>query len=165
MAGVIDLKGRLTIKNNKARATRQIVLSVESTEIPVVRRLARMTGGRPEARPQAPLKDWMRRGCNDHCPEPHVHIHDHREMPPNLRWTLTGASAAVVMITLLPFLTVDKGFEEVIEEIVESVPLAGQGATAVLRSLKRLSDLGWDLPERFEQAIQGWQPNLVEVDA
>ena len=156
MAGVIDLKGRLVIKNNKMRVSRQIVLLVESTEIPVIRRLARMTGSQTEARPQSPLKEWMRRACNDHCPEAHVHVEDTRNMPPAMRWQLTGASAAVVLMTLSPFLTVDKGFEEIVDEILSVTPLTGQGSTAVLNSLRRLNDLGWEMPEEFKEAVEGW---------
>lgn len=166
MAGIIDLKGRLTIKNNKMRATRQIVLAVESTEIAVVRRLGRLTGSRAEARPHSPLKDWMRRGCNDHCPEAHVHVTDTRVMPAALRWNLTGAPAAVVMSTLLPFLTVDKGFEEVIPEILSVTSLSGQGAHAVLSSLLRLRELGWDMPEEFAEAVDGFGTRFkVAVEA
>jgi hypothetical protein len=154
MAGVLDLKGRIQVKNNRQRATRQIVLLVESSELLVIRRLARMTGSRAEAMVSRPLKEWMRRGCNDHCPEAHVHVGDDRIMPAVSRWTLTGAGAAVVLTALLPFLTVERGWEEAINEIMASTPLTGQGATAVLGSLNRLRELGWELPERFEAAVE-----------
>lgn len=153
MAGVIDLKGRILVKQNKMRKTRQIVLAVESAERPVIKRLARMTGTNPEYMAQRPLKDWMRRGCNDHCPEAHIHIHDEREMPPMSRWTITGAGAATVLTTLLPFLATDRGWEDLIKEVLDNTPLTGQGATAVLGSLNRLRELGWDLPEKFEAAL------------
>lgn len=163
MAGVIDLKGRIVVKNNRMRKTRQIVLAVESSERAVIKRLSRMTGTNPETMPQRPLKEWMRRGCNDHCPEAHVHINDEREMAAMSRWTITGAGAATVLSALLPFLATDRDWEDAIEEIVASVPLTGQGASAVLGSLRRLQGLGWDLPERFEAAVSPGQqdPSLV----
>jgi hypothetical protein len=154
MAGVIDLKGRVVIKNNKLRATRQIVLGVETSERPVIRRLARMTGTNPEQHPPKPIKDWMRRACSDHCPDAHIHIHDERIMPPVSRWTVTGAGAAVILSALTPFLTTDRDWEDVIQEIMSNTPLTGQGAAAVLRSLDRLRELGWDMPEVFENALE-----------
>lgn len=160
MAGVIDLKGRMLIKQNKMRKTRQIVLAVESAERPVIKRLSAITGTSPEYHAVRPIKDWMRRACNDHCPEAHVHVHDEREMPAVSRWTITGAAAATVLSALLPFLTTDRGWEDYIQEIMETVPLTGQGATAVLGSLNRLRELGWDLPEKFEGAM-----DLVKVEA
>jgi hypothetical protein len=154
MAGVLDLKGRIVIKANKMRQTRQIVLAVESSERPVIKRLARMTGTSPESQVQRPIKDWMRRACSDHCPDAHIHIHDERVMPPVSRWTITGAGAAVILLALLPFLATDRDWEDAIAEIMGATPLSGQGATAVLGQLHRLRELGWDLPEAFENALE-----------
>lgn len=74
VAGIIDLKVMIVRKNNKRRKTPQIVLLVDCKEDRVVRRLARLTGTAPEAHSQHPLKPFMRRGCKEHCKEPHIHV-------------------------------------------------------------------------------------------
>src|SRR6185503_19478151 len=95
MAGVIDLKGRLIRKKNKTRATPQVVLIVETKEYMVVKELSSLTGTSPETMDRRPLREWMRKGCSEHCPEAHVHVGDseyeHLYMPPIARWTITGA--------------------------------------------------------------------------
>src|SRR6188474_1767126 len=110
MAGIVDLKGRLVYKNNKTRATPQVVLTVETKEYPIVKALGVLTGTRAEFRRAQPLKEFMRRACADHCPEAHVHVADEREMPQVARWTITGAGMVVVLSNLMPYLTVDRGY-------------------------------------------------------
>ena len=97
MAGVIDLKGRLTYKKNRTRATRQITLTVDSKEHLVVRRLCGMTDTKPEFRTTSPLSpEILRRNCVEHCPEAHTHVEGSWQYG-SIRWTVTGASMVVVM--------------------------------------------------------------------
>ena len=72
MAGIFDLKALVITKHNNRRATPQLVLSVQSTNLGVIDRLAQLTGTAPEARERR-IKDWMRKGCVEHCPQAHVH--------------------------------------------------------------------------------------------
>jgi hypothetical protein len=157
MAGVIDLKGRLVRKKNKTRATPQIVLIVETKEYAVVKNLGHLTGTSPEQIERKSLKEWMRKGCTEHCPEAHVHIGDveyeHLYMPPIARWTITGAGMVVVLSNLMPFLQIDRGYTKAIEEVMINTPLSGHGSTAVLNSIRRLKLLGWDLPEDYDKAM------------
>jgi hypothetical protein len=154
MAGIVDLKGRLVYKNNKMRATPQVVLTVESKEYPVVKALGALTGTRAEFRKAQPLKEFMRRACSDHCPEAHVHVSDEREMPQIARWTITGAGMVVVLTNLMPYLTVDRGYGEAIEQVRQSTTLTGQGSGMVLMSLQRLQSLDWELPEDYAEALR-----------
>jgi hypothetical protein len=157
MAGVIDLKGRLVRKNNKLRKTQQIVLIVETKEQLVIKELGSLTGTSPEQIERRPLKEWMRRGCTEHCPEAHIHVGDELEqlfMPPISRWTITGAGMVVVMTNLMPFIQIDRGYSEAIEEVIANTPLTGQGSAAVVSSIRRLSLLGWDLPEDYQVAME-----------
>jgi len=158
MAGVIDLKGRLIRKKNKTRATPQVVLIVETKEYMVVKELSSLTGTSPETMDRRPLREWMRKGCSEHCPEAHVHVGDseyeHLYMPPIARWTITGAGMVVVLSNLMPFLQIDRGYTEAIEEVTINTPLSGQGSSAVLSSIRRLSLLGWNLPEAYEKAME-----------
>lgn len=154
MAGVIDMKGRITYKNNKRRNTHQIVLTVESKEISIVRGLGAMTGTNPELMAAQVKPDFMRRNCTSHCPDPHTHIDgDDPSMPQMGRWTITGAGMAVVLTNLLPFLTIDRGFDQAIEKATNQIVLSGQGSGMVKQSLRRLHKLGWELPIMFAAAI------------
>lgn len=151
MAGVIDLKGKIIYKNNKARATRQIVLYVESTQIAIVRELARMIGTNPEMKKVPDKADFYRRPCTDHCPTEHSHVN--AEFPQVARWTVSGAAAAVVLLNLAPYMRVDKGFDAVIIQIFEQATLSGQGSAATIAALRRLENLGWTLPTQFSNEI------------
>jgi hypothetical protein len=157
VAGVIDLRGRLITKNNRQRATPQMVLMVESKETRVIRELSNLTGTRPEEMNQRPLKDFMRRGCSEHCPEAHIHIHDEddRVMPPIARWTVTGAGMYVVLSNVLPYIQIDRGYTEAMDTVLANTVLLGQGSAAVRASLQRLYSLGWELPEEFKEAVSG----------
>jgi hypothetical protein len=150
MAGVIDLKGRVTEKDNKLRkSSKQTTMMVETREIHIVRELASLTGTIPETRQRAPLKEWMRRGCTEHCPEQHIHVEDTREMPAMARWTISGSALAVVLYNLMPFLITQEEYKELYDRLIKEAPLHGQGSGAVVAAIRRLAYLGWDLPEEF----------------
>lgn len=156
MAGVIDLKGRLTYKKNRTRATRQITLTVDSKEHLVVRRLCGMTGTKPEFRTTSPLSAelLLRRNCIEHCPEPHTHIDTNSWQYGSIRWTVTGAAMVVVMDDIEPYLTVDRAYQEAINEVLADVSLDGRGSIAVVSSLIRLHDLGWTIRQPFLHAVE-----------
>lgn len=154
MAGVVDLKGRLLYKNNRQRATPQVVLMVETKEYPIIKALGALTGTRAEFKKAQPLKDFMRRSCADHCPEAHIHVGDEREMPQVARWTITGAGMVVVLTNLMPYLTIDRGYTEAIEQVRSATALEGQGSGMVMVSLQRLMVLGWELPDEYAKALQ-----------
>lgn len=154
MAGVVDLKGRLIYKKNRQRATPQVVLMVESKEYSIVRALGALTGTKAEFKKAQPLKEFMRRGCSDHCPEAHVHVSDDREMPQVARWTITGAGMVVVLTNLMPYLTIDRGYTEAIEQARGNTALEGQGSGMVMMSLQRLQSLDWELPMEYAQALR-----------
>lgn len=164
MAGVIDFKGRLVRKNNHLRRTPQIVLVVETKEYSIVRGLARLTGTSPEMMKAQALKEWMRTGCSEHCPEPHIHVtRDGLMMPAVARWTVTGAAMNVVLHNVSPYLVTDRGYIQAMAEVYANTRLVGQGATAVLNSLQRLKDLGWEMPEQFAEGMQ--MPHIKVLEA
>lgn len=157
MAGVVDVKGRIIIKANKKRNTKQYVLAVTSKDGFLIRELSSLTGTKPEVRQHKDIPEWMRRGCVEHCPEAHVHVRDSNEPYPYFQvWTVTGASMAVILHNLSPFLMSDRPYDEAYNYILATVPVTGRGATQVMAALKRLEDLSWDLPEVFELALDNW---------
>lgn len=149
IAGTLDLKGVVVRKNNKGRKTPQIVLLVETKERSVVKRLAKYTGTDPAQQTQRKIKEeWSRRGCVEHCPAQHVHIQE-VSMPPISRWQVTGSSLAVVVYNVMPYLTdCDKTrkMRDAMEEIGSTITLEGQGRAAIDAAIKRLTNLGWDIP-------------------
>jgi len=152
LAGVFDMKAGIIRKSNQQRNTSQIVLYLDSKNHTVVRTVARMTGTRPEMQPGRKRPDWMRRGCAEHCPEAHVHVGEYNwSMPATTRWTITGAAAAVVLHNVMPYMRTDNGLSEAFAEILEHAVTGGQGWGATRAALRRLRDLGWELPESFQE--------------
>lgn len=154
MAGIIDLKGRIYTKKNQSRATPQVVLMVESRYPGIVRRLGELVGTRPEVMQSKPLKDFMRRGCREHCAEPHVHVNDDRIMPGVYRWTVTGLSMAIVLKALEPLLIEDKAYQEHADEVLAVAAIEGQGSAATLAAVNRMHLLGWPLPEKVTRELE-----------
>lgn len=158
VAGVLDMKGRMVRKNNKQRATPQLVLMVETKNFRVVNELAKLTGTNPELHEPRPLKEWMRKQCAEHCPEGHVHVSSRQDgygwaMPTVGRWTITGAGAAVVLHSVLPYMRNDFGLDWRTDMIIEQAVLTGQGWGATQAQLLRLRALGWPMPPRFEARL------------
>lgn len=162
MAGVVDLKGKILRKKNKSRATPQLVLAVESTDIAIVRELCKMTGTQAELQRQPKQADWWRRNCQEHCSDAHVHV-EAPEFPAVARWTITGVSMAVIIENLLPYLRTDKGLEIVMEEAYQNKAISGQGSGAVRASLLRLRYMGWVLPPEIDRAIGLMEEGLKAV--
>jgi hypothetical protein len=151
LAGIFDMKASLIRKKNRSRSTPQIVLYVESKNHTVVRTIARMTGTSPEMQPAKGPTDWVRKGCVQHCPDAHVHVGDFQwGMPAITRWTITGAAAAVVLHNVMPYMRTDAGLSEALTEIFNQAVTTGQGWGATRGALRRLRDLGWALPEQFQ---------------
>lgn len=165
MAGIVDLKGRINRKQPKTRASAQITLSVTSTMIQVVERMCRLTGTAPEIQATKPLNEIIRRGCIEHCPEQHIHVGGPDGFAPYaIKWTASGSSLLVVVHNLRPYLVIDQGYGPAEDEIRASLPLAGRGAQAILTSCNRLRNLGWQLPEILEHALdKHLERSLAEV--
>jgi len=161
MAGIMDLKGKITYKSNKTRAnTKQVTLYVESVQIPIVDRLSTLTGTSPEVKShRSRWEGWYRKGCDEHCPDQHVHVAG-AEFLPASRWTLSGAAMAVVLTNLMPYIVQDKGFSEAADYAFGNMTLFGQGAGQTVASLRRLHALGWNLGEDVLEK----RPNLVEIE-
>ncbi len=157
MAGVIDLKGRLSYKHNGQRkeGSRQTVLHVDSREMPIIRKLSVMTGTKAEARRTRSLAAFSRRGCAEHCPEAHIHVQGNGAVDiETTRWSITGAAAVTVLYNLGDFLQVDRDWDLVTEGINRSLALQGQGSSAILSSLERLLNLGWTIPPNYSNFVQ-----------
>lgn len=151
VAGILDMKGLIIRKKNQQRKTPQLVLMVETKQFGVVRELSRLTGTSPELQERKETKDWMRKGCVEHCPERHVHVTDTDSvMPPIARWTTTGAAAAVVLWNTVPKMRTERGLREALSVMLDQTVVAGQGWGATRSAIRRLRDLGWPLPPPYQ---------------
>jgi hypothetical protein len=168
MAGVVDLKGKVYVKNNRGRKTGQYVMMVDSKNLVVIRTLCDLTGTNYEGKETRPVSEILRHPCLEHCPEAHSHVYRDGLMMPFIgRWTITGASLVVVLTNLLPYLVVDQdNYQSLLEELEPQLTLAGQGSNAVLSGCLRLRKLGWQLPDFIEAAmLTRLETAVVEVSA
>jgi hypothetical protein len=146
MAGILDMKGKLRVVDVPTRCSPLYIATVESSRLTVIRRLASYTGSRPEYFKARALVTRSRRGCAEHCPEPHQHVRP--VLPGGGRWHISGAGAVIVLQNLLPFfVTENEDREKFIADARNSIPASGRGRHAVDQSIKRLAGIGWTIPD------------------
>ena len=162
MAGVLDLKGRLFVKKNETRKTRQVTWAVESKELVVVRRLSDLTGTKPEGRVATPVSEIFRRNCATHCPEVHTHVTP--TMPNTMRWTSSGAGFVILHHNLAPYLQVDRAYAETAAEILKDPAVSARGSNAVMLTTARLQGLGWAVPEPYASAFADWTSRALAAE-
>lgn len=152
MAAVIDMKGHVIRKQNKTRKTPQLVLTVDTKDRRIAVRLSRLTGTQPDMKTMAPVDKFLRRGCAEHCPEPHVHVLDDQypaTPPTTTRWTLTGVAMAVVLANLEPYMSTYDEYSGYVDTIMAFAVTEGQGVGQVRASATRLKKLGWTIPPKI----------------
>ncbi len=152
MAGVIDMKGRTRKLTTKTRTSPMFTLMVETSNLPVVRRLAKLTGTRAQYSERKKLPESMRRGCVEHCPEAHNHVHP--VIPTIGRWHVSGVGAIIVLDNLLPhFIDNASQYAQFIDEALEFVTPAGKkrGRAAIDKSIRRLAALGFEVMPELER--------------
>lgn len=159
MAGILDFQGHVVRKNNNMRAkgSVQVTVYVETAITEIIEQLANMTGTSPEMQEgKNQLKgEWTRKGCSEHCPEAHVHAVP-VSLPDCARWTVSGASTAVVLWNLREHLVTakDPSWDWAMAMCFASTRLTGQGSGAAMKAVRRLSDLGWELPPVMQEAVR-----------
>lgn len=157
VAAIVDFQGHLIRKKNKQRAeySEQIVLSVETRYEEIVNRLSAMTGTQVLMHEQHKLKpELMRRGCAEHCPTQHVHVNPFYSMPVIGQWTVTGASAAIVLWNIRRYLqTSREPWEWALSQVLSQLRLTGPGSGGIKGSAQRLHALGWELPPVMQQLL------------
>jgi len=151
MAGVIDMKGRTRRVIHISRRNPLYILQVETSNLVVARQLCKLTGTRVEYSEAKILEVRSRRGCAEHCPEPHQHVTP--VLPKVGRWHISGAGAAIVLHNLMPYFGGETGnLKQFCVDVFDNLPLGGRGRHAVDQSIKRLSGLGWDVSPLVKQA-------------
>src|SRR5579871_2676019 len=111
-AGILDFQGHVIRRANghRAEGSEHLSVYVDTKITPITMKMCAMTGTNPEPKENghAALKvEWLRRRCIEHCPEPHEHVHEDVVMPPTVKWSATGAAAAIVLWNLRPYMTTE----------------------------------------------------------
>ncbi len=151
MAGVLDMKGRVSKIRTATRATPLYRIIVETANIDVSKRLAKYTGTRSTIAEERKMTPMARRNCSEHCPDAHNHVTT--RMPTIGRWDMSGVGAIIVLANLMPYFCSDVAERQAfIDEALKSVPEPDpkrQGWAAVARTINRLYALGWRIPEEL----------------
>lgn len=150
MAGIIDLRGRVTYKTNPNRKnSSQCTLYIETINMEIIERLCQLTGtsiekknraGRPET-----VEGWYRKGCEEHCPEQHVHVAGFDAISSG-RWSISGAGLVVVGEGIMPYLVSPALVQEAVRYARQYLVVNGRGAGSSVATLRRLDALGWKTP-------------------
>lgn len=149
MAAIIEIRGRIRRYETAARATPQLSLRVHSRQLNLMDRLGELTGVQVRNNEAVQIAEpGQRRGCLEHCPQPHVHTAV--EIPSIGVWAVVGIAAAVVLHNLMPYLTEDSTkIQAFVDEAIENLP-RGRGRHAAEQSVRRLIKLGWEIPAEVD---------------
>lgn len=147
-AGVVETRGKIRRVDNPMRKSAQVILQVRTRHLDIVTRLCELTGSTPQWYEPKTIEDKNRRGCAEHCPEPHIHIAPY--LPATGTWAVTGAGAVIVLHNLLPYLCTTTGMQTFMDEVVDGLPDTGRGRYAIELSVARLRRLGWAIPAELE---------------
>ena len=162
VAGILDFQGHVLRRNNSQRAAGSVQVSIYvETGIPgIPDRLCQLTGTMPEEHDQKKLKqEWLRRGCEEHCPEAHEHVRA-VNMRPTIKWSCTGAAMAIILWNVRQYMTTDhEPWDWAMAQAFSQIRLTGQGSAAIIGAAKRLHALGWELPPVLEAA----RPRALET--
>ena len=181
-AAIFDFQAHVIRRSNghRAEGSEHVTIYVDTKISQISLRLSEMTGTKPEphSNGHADLKlEWLRRGCAEHCPEAHVHLTaEDVNMPPTVKWSVSGAAAAIVLWNLYPYMATTKTapdgtppkepWDWAMAVCFASTRLSGRGAAAALGAIRRLHALGWDLPPLFRDTVAATStapPRLKEL--
>lgn len=160
MAGILDTQGGTAQKTVESRQSgRQGVIYVESKNLLVISKMARMTGSNPEPRIPRVRGEYLRRPCTEHCIQPHSHVDAAPTYNPRSRWAISGAGAVTVLHSVMPHMRTDRGFRDFKRYVIENTPFEGPAVGAITKQLRRLYHLGWQLPPEYNH-----YQKLIEED-
>lgn len=150
LAGVLATRGKTKMVEAPSRAGKPFAsLYVETGELMIVKELCRLTGTQGAYRDSVLPVEWDKRGCAEHCPEPHIHVE--REIRQTGRWHVSGIGAAIVIYNVLPYLLEGQEFTErahgLMTAALDRAPKRyTRGRHAIEETIRRLESLGWMIP-------------------
>lgn len=154
MAAVIDMKGKVRVINNSMRCTPQVVLRVDAKNALIAERLSALTGTTPEPHRQSSWSEtFLRKGCVEHCLEPHIHVDEGREIPLTTKWSVTGTAMGIVIWNIRRYMTTYPVYAPYMGLVFSNTVTKGQGVGQVRSSVQRLKALGWRIPAKIERGL------------
>ncbi len=94
LAGVVDVLGRIWSRPS-SNGRRLPLLEINGNRPELLAWLGEITS--TDIIPTS--RDYMRSGCEEHCPQQHVHT-----ISNSTRWSVTGAKATIVLFNIEPFI-------------------------------------------------------------
>jgi len=160
-AAILDFQGHVVRRSNghRAEGSEHLTIYVDTKITPITLKMSAMTGTNPEPKENGHAKlkvEWLRRRCAEHCPEAHEHVvaEDEVNMPPTVKWSCSGASAAIILWNLRSYMVSEhEPWDWAMGMCFASTRLSGRGAQAALSAIRRLHLLGWELPPLFRDAV------------
>ena len=132
MAAIIDVMGSIRVRLVSS-GTRLPSVTVSSPQGSVLGILAEHTGtGLITVK-----RDYDRRGCSEHCDEPHDHIDSNTS-----RWNITGAKATIFLGSIVDYMRIQ-------QDAARSAFHLGLDAPKKPATLLKMIDIGWDIPREW----------------
>lgn len=129
LAGVLDFLAVLRVRTTP-QGSQLPYVGISSANLAALGRVATITG----TKITQVERDYMRRGCDEHCAHAHQHI-----VSTTGRWSVTGSRATVVLFNTQPFLTRDLDLASELIQVGLSAPTKPAVAA-------RMAAAGWELP-------------------
>lgn len=131
VAGVVDARAHIEVTNRHGRP--QPRLSVTTRRRPLLDHLAALTG----TNVSVDDRGYERRGCGEHCAEPHVHV-----VRQSAKWRVDCGRATVVLYNVLPLLVsqVDDARRALLAGLDAWPPARGNTGA-------QMAALGWPIPD------------------
>ena len=130
VAGVLDMQCNIKTRTTPDD-TELPMLAMYGPNVAMLEYLASLT----DTKMVVARRSYVKAGCAQHCREKHQHIES-----VSGRWTLTGAKATIVLYNIRPYVRLQV-------EAVTSALVVGLAAPFKLAKLKRMADLGWEIPD------------------
>lgn len=130
IAGVVDIFGRIYSRPTETKRLPAVEVNTGNFD------LLDLLGTWTRTKPFETRRDYRRGGCEEHCPEQHIHV-----VSRSGRWTVTGAKATILLAGIRPHLRLQG-------EMADRMIALGMDADWKPQTVAAMADLGWKIPRR-----------------
>jgi hypothetical protein len=145
MAGVTDAMGRI-----ETPRVALVTVKYQVTRVPnLAEHITALLGTSPLERGRVeginPLESYARKGCREHCPEAHIHVH------PSFRSQrivqASGIRAYILLWNLFPYLRAKRDLASLAMDAYQS---AANPVTKAVMVARKMQSIGWQIPDDVE---------------
>lgn len=130
VAGVLDMQCNIKTRTTPDDTVLPM-LAMYGPNVAMLEYLASLT----DTKMVVARRSFSRAGCAQHCKDKHQHIES-----VSGRWTLTGMKATIVLHNIRPYVRLQS-------EAVTSALVVGLNAPFKPAALRKMTDLGWEIPD------------------